>query len=104
LINLALAPTERQMEDGRMNIDEFPKQPLPHVPPPQRPQRPQVQPPTIFVYEKQGWEYKVVSRNTAGDALLTEDDLNALGKDGWELVGVVPLTSEVQFYLKRIRS
>jgi hypothetical protein len=87
----------------KTNIDEFPKQPLPHVTPPQEPQRPHVQPPTVFVYQKQGWEYKVVSKNSAGDALLTEDELNALGKDGWELVGVVPLTSKVQFYLKRVR-
>lgn len=86
------------------NIDEFPKQPLPRVPPPQELQRPQVQPPTLFVYEQQGWEYKVVSKNSVGDALLTENELNALGKDGWELVGVVPLTSSVQFYLKRVRN
>ena len=87
----------------KTNIDEFPKQPLPHIPPPQEPQRPRVQPPAIFVYENQGWEHKVISKDTAGDALLTEDELNAFGKDGWELVGVVQLPSRVQFYLKRIR-
>jgi hypothetical protein len=84
------------------NIAEFPKHPLPHVPPPQQPQPARVQPPTVFVYEKQEWEYKVVSKDAA-DARLTEDDLNALGKDGWELVGVVPLPNGVQFYLKRVR-
>jgi hypothetical protein len=80
---------------------EFPKHPLPHVPPTPEPQRPQ-QPPTVFVYEKRGWEYKVVSRNIADDPQLGEDELNALGKDGWELIGVVPFQSRVQFFLKRL--
>jgi hypothetical protein len=86
------------------NISEFPKHPLPHVPQPQEPQRAHVQPPTVFVYEKPGWEYKVVSKSTVDEPPLTEDELNALGKDGWELVGVVPLTATVQFYFKRVRA
>ena len=86
----------------KTEISEFPKHPLPHTPP--EPQRPQMQPPTVFVYEKQGWEYKVVSKKTSVEALPTEDELNALGKDGWELVGVVPVSNAVQFYLKRVRS
>jgi hypothetical protein len=85
-------------------IGEFPKHPLPHVPPPPETQQPRVQPPTVFVYERQGWEYKVVSRNTADEPLSTEAELNALGKVGWELVGIVPLSGTVQFYLKRLRS
>jgi hypothetical protein len=86
------------------SVSEFPKRPLPHVPAtPQEPQRAHIQPPTVFVYERQGWEYKVVTRDIADDAPLSEDELNALGKDGWELVGVVPLARTVQFYLKRIR-
>jgi Domain of unknown function (DUF4177) len=87
----------------KTNISEFPKHPLPHVPQPTEPQRPQLQPPTVFVYERQGWEYKVVSR-AADQAPLGQDELNALGKDGWELVGVVPMSDTVQFYLKRIRA
>ena len=83
------------------DISEFPKYPLPHVPQPHEPVRPQVPQPTILVYEKQGWEYEVVSRNV--DQLLSQDELNALGQDGWELVGVVSLPDTVQFYFKRIR-
>jgi hypothetical protein len=84
------------------NTAEFPRHPTPHVPPPQEPQHPYVQPPTVFVYERQGWEYKVVG-SAATDAVLSENELNALGKDGWELVGVVPSSSGVRFYLKRAR-
>ena len=56
---------------------------------------------TILVYERQGWEYEVVSR-TVDQLPLSQGELNALGKDGWELVGVVALSNTVQFYFKRI--
>jgi hypothetical protein len=91
------------MEDEAMqsNVSEFPKYPLPHVPQPNEPQRPQMQQPTILVYERQGWEYQVISRNV--DQLpLNQGELNALGKDGWELVGLIGLANTVQFYFKRI--
>lgn len=71
------------------------------MPQPTGPQRPQAQQPTVFVYERQGWEYRVVSKEV--DQPLTQDELNALGKDGWQLVGIVPVLNTVQFYLKRIR-
>jgi len=85
------------------NISEFPKHPLPHVPPAQDPQHLHAQPPTVFVYEKQRWEYRTISTSTEPDAHLIEEELNALGKDGWELVGVVPLPGAVQLYQKRAR-
>lgn len=85
----------------KSNVSEFPKHPLPQIPQPTDPQRPPAQQPTVFVYERQGWEYRVVSKEV--DQPLTQDELNALGKDGWELVGIVPLLNTVQFYLKRIR-
>jgi len=85
-------------------VAEFPKHPLPHVPQPQGPQHPRIQPPTVYVYEKQAWEYRVVTKNVADDATVREDALNAVGSEGWELVGVVPLPSKVQFVFKRMRS
>jgi Domain of unknown function (DUF4177) len=87
----------------RMPVAEFPKHPVPHVPPPQGPQQPRVQPPTVFVYEQQRWEYRVVSRSVGDEPIVIEDELNALGRDGWELVGVVALHRDVQFYFKRLR-
>lgn len=83
------------------NVSEFPNYPLPHIPQPNEPLRPQVQQPTILIYERQGWEYQVVSRSM--DQLLSPGELDVLGKDGWELVGVVPLPNTVQFYFKRTR-
>jgi hypothetical protein len=98
-----LRSTEQPAEDAAMksNVSEFPKHPLPQMPQPTEPQRPQAQQPTVFVYERQGWEYRLVSKEV--DQPLTQDELNALGKDGWELVGIVALLNTVQFYLKRIR-
>jgi hypothetical protein len=88
----------------KTNVSEFPKHPLPYAPQPEQPQRPHVQPPTILVYEKPGWEYKVLSRIIADEPPPTEDDLNALGNDGWELVGILTISNRVQFYLKRSRT
>ena len=82
------------------NVSEFPRHPLPQVPPIQE-QRPHVQPPTVFVYEKQRWEYRIISKDAAAGALVTEGELNALGHNGWELVGVVPTSDGLQVYLKR---
>jgi hypothetical protein len=79
---------------------EFPSRPHPHVPAPAQPQPPQVQAPTIYVYETVAWEYRVIEKDLAG-ASFSEADLNLLGRDGWELIGTVPLASKVQFYFKR---
>ena len=84
-------------------ISELPKRPLPRGPQPPEPQNPQVQPPTLFVYEREAWEYKIISKNTADEPPLTENELNALGKDGWELAGLVPTSPSVHFYFKRVR-
>ena len=81
---------------------EFPKQPLPQTP--QQPmQWPRVQPPTVYVYERQEWEYRVVTKAPDEPALCV-DDLNVLGRDGWELVGVVPLQTRVQLVFKRLKT
>jgi hypothetical protein len=86
----------------KTNIAEFPKHPLPLIPQPQSPQQAPVQPPTVYVYERHQWEYRVVTKN-ADDAALSESDLNAFGHDGWELVGVVPRQTEIQYFFKRVK-
>jgi hypothetical protein len=72
----------------------------PHDP---APRLPQIQPPMVYVYEPQEWEYKVVVRNAAEKDLLSERELNELGARGWELVGVAALSGKAQFYFKRVR-
>ena len=58
----------------------------------------------VYVYEKQGWEYKVVTKDAPDGQPLSEDELNALGESGWELVGIVPLPNKAHFYFKRVRT
>jgi hypothetical protein len=67
-------------------------------------QLPHVQPPMVYVYEKQAWEYKVVVEKAAAEAMPSEQEMNALGESGWELAGVVPLPDKVHFYFKRLRN
>jgi hypothetical protein len=57
----------------------------------------------VYVYENVEWEYKIVVKDAAEKDVLGEPELNALGRSGWELVGVVALSGKVQFYFKRVR-
>jgi hypothetical protein len=59
-----------------------------------------VEPPLVPVDPQ--WEYKEVVREVAAGA-LTESELNELGADYWELVGVAPMGDRVHFYFKRER-
>ncbi len=85
----------------QMQLDEFPRRSLPQEP--QQPPPPYAAPPTVFVYERQTWEYKIVRKMIADEGLLAEDELNALGASGWELSGVVALAGEATFVFKRVR-
>lgn len=60
------------------------------------------QPPMVYVREEPVWEYKYLRRNLAQEELPTENELNALGADGWELAGVVTLATEAHFCFKRL--
>ena len=52
----------------------------------------------VYVYEKQRWEYNVTSRSA-----MSEEELNAVGAEGWELVAVVVFAEKMQFFFKRAR-
>ena len=56
--------------------------------------------PLVYVTENPTWEYKVLAREL--DDLPEQDELNRLGKDGWELSGTVATPSGVIFYFKRL--
>ena len=53
-----------------------------------------------FVSLEPRWEYREVACEAA---LLGEADLNRMGEEGWELVGVAPTGAQVRFYFKRER-
>ena len=75
-----------------------PPHPFPQPPQPQERSAPHIQTPMVYVYEKQRWEYRKIER------VMTEEELNTLGADGWELVGVVTPPATTQFYFKRVRA
>ena len=60
-----------------------------------------VQPPMMYVQKELTWEYKRIDRPLEGDQLLNDDELNALGAEGWELTTSVTTGEMVYFYLRR---
>ena len=50
------------------------------------------------------WEYKEVVRSLETEALPTEQELDQLGADGWELAGVANEGRRVHLYFKRERA
>jgi hypothetical protein len=56
--------------------------------------------PLVYITENPTWEYKVWARSL--DDLPEPDELNGLGKDGWELSTTVSTSDQVYFYFKRL--
>jgi hypothetical protein len=54
-----------------------------------------------FVPVEPRWEYREIVREES--ELLSERELNALGEERWELMGVASAGSRVHFYFKRER-
>ena len=50
------------------------------------------------------WEYKELVRDPKTDGLPTEAELNALGREHWELAGVVREEGQGHLYFKRERA
>ena len=61
-------------------------------------------PPMVYVYGSTTWEYKRLSRELSQEGLPTEEEMNALGAEGWELAAMVSQSDKVYFYLKRPRN
>ena len=71
--------------------------------PPHEPKHPEpVHPPMIYVKESLKWEYKQITRNLKKEDPLSEEELNALGLDGWEMSGVAQQPPVTYFYFKRL--
>ncbi len=59
-----------------------------------------VHPPVVYVQPV--WEYKHVLRKLSEGAPPSEEQLNSLGAEGWELVGVAAEAGATHFYFKRL--
>jgi hypothetical protein len=70
---------------------------IPFPPSPQSPAGSRLEPPFVSVEPR--WEYREVV--CEGPALLGEGELNRMGGEGWELVGIAPVGAQVHFYFKR---
>src|SRR5262245_53115622 len=60
-----------------------------------------VAPPIVYVTEKTRWEYKQVVRSLSENKFPSEEELNRLGKDGWELVTILNSSGFLYLYFKR---
>ena len=60
-----------------------------------------ISPPWVPVTPR--WEYKEVVRSLETETLPTEQELDRLGADGWELAGVANEGHRVHLYFKRER-
>ena len=59
--------------------------------------------PMVYVRDRTVWQYKLITRNLAKEEAPNEEELNALGKDGWELTGILTDHPIVRFYFKRLK-
>jgi len=59
--------------------------------------------PMVHVKDKTVWQYKLLTRNLSKEEAPSESELNALGKEGWELAGVFTDSPFVHFYFKRLK-
>ena len=74
---------------------------IPPSPPYIAPDAPQVGSTIVYVNEPIAWEYKRIACNLMADEMLSTEELNALGADGWELTNVVTHAAFAHFYFKR---
>lgn len=75
---------------------------VPFPPRPSEPRSSRMDPPWVAIEPR--WEYKELVRDPKADGLPSEAELNELGKEHWELAGVVREEDQVHFYFKRERS
>ena len=59
--------------------------------------------PIVYVKDKTIWQYKLLTRNLAKEDAPSEEELNKVGKEGWDLAGIVTYHPFVYFYFKRLK-
>jgi hypothetical protein len=75
---------------------------VPFPPRPAEPRAGHISAPWVPVTPR--WEYKEVVRTLETETLPTEQELDRLGADGWELAGVANEGRRVHLYFKRERA
>jgi hypothetical protein len=75
---------------------------VPFPPRPAEPRGGHISPPWVPVTPR--WEYREVVRSLETETLPTEQELDRLGADGWELAGVANEGRRVHLYFKRERA
>jgi hypothetical protein len=58
--------------------------------------------PMIYIKEPVKWEYKQIVRDLKKEQPLSEEELNALGKEGWEMSGIAQHSNKSYFYFKQL--
>jgi hypothetical protein len=58
--------------------------------------------PMVTVRDEPKWEYRRILRNLRHEEAPTEDELNAMGADGWELTGIFSDSPFLYLYFKRM--
>ena len=57
--------------------------------------------PIVYTHDGPTWEYKLFIRDLEADNAPDEEEINPLGAQGWELVGMFLHTGILYFYFKR---
>jgi hypothetical protein len=58
--------------------------------------------PIVYVKARVVWQYRHVVRDLTLDDALSDEELDALGVEGWELVSVVVYDGHMYWYFKRM--
>lgn len=79
-----------------MSIHQFPQEP-------DEPKNYPLYPPVVYVNKQDQWEYRQLVRDLqAGEKPPGDEELNAFGKEGWELSGIMAHYEKMYFYFKRL--
>ena len=54
----------------------------------------------VYVTEPLRWEYKMVARDLEDEKPLSEEELDTLGAQGWELTGILAAPPTAYYYFK----
>ena len=72
------------------------------IPPYEPKQSEPIRPPMVYIKESLKWEYKQIVRNLKKEGTLSDEELNAIGAEGWEMSGIAQQPPLTYFYFKRL--